>query len=63
MIRVTDTGYQNYYYYEGDLEYYERYLSALDPDSNADKTEYIDTKCQIETLKLIKEYGNNSWQA
>ena len=63
MIRVTDTGYQNYYYYEGDLEYYERYLSALDPDSNADKTEYIDTKCQIEILKLIKEYGNNSWQA
>lgn len=63
MIRVTDTGYQNYYYYEGDLEYYERYLSALDPDSNADKTEYIDTKCQIELLKLIKEYGNNSWQA
>lgn len=63
MIKATDTGYQNYYYYEGDLEYYKGYLAMLDSNSEADKSEYINVQAQIERLELTKKYGNNSWQA
>ena len=63
MIKITDNGYQYYYYYEGDIEYYETSLSELDPNNAADLSTYVDFKTQIELLNLTKEYGNNSWQA
>ena len=63
ITRVTDNGYQNYYYYDGDIEYYEHHLSSLDPNSTSEKSEYLDIKCQLELAKLTQKYGNNSWQA
>lgn len=63
MIRVTNDGYKYYYYYEGDIQYYERMLSDLDPNNESDLSTYIDFQSQLELLKLTKQYGNNSWQA
>ena len=63
MIKVTDNGYQYYYYYESDIEYYEDYLSTLNPNNPADLSTYIQMKSNVELLNLTKKYGNNSWQA
>ena len=63
ILRITDTGYQNHYYYEGDIEYIESYLKELDPNNPAEYPDFASFKRQLETLNLIKKYGNNSWQA
>lgn len=63
VIRMTDDGYQYHYYYEGDIEYYESYISDLNPNDPSEYPYFAEYKRQIELLKLTKEYGNNSWQA
>ncbi len=63
MIKVTDNEYSYYYYYEGDIAYYESMLDELNPENPSDRSTYIDFQKQIELLTLTKEYGNNSWQA
>ena len=63
MIKITNDGYTYYYYYEGDIQYYESMLSDLNPNNESDLSTYIDFQSQLELLKLTKEYGNNSWQA
>ena len=63
MIKITETGYQYNYYYEGDLEYYQNLIAELDPDNPAQFPDFAECKRNIETLELTKKYGNNTWQA
>lgn len=63
MIKFTDDGYSYYYYYEGDIEYYQSVLDKLNPENPAELTSYIEYSTQVELLNLTKQYGNNSWQA
>ena len=63
MIKITDSGYQYNYYYEGDLEYYQDLIAELDPDNPAQFPDFAECKRNIETLELTKKYGNNTWQA
>ena len=63
MIKVTDNGFQYYYYDESDIEYIESYLSELDPNNPSEYPDFASFKRQLETLTLTKKYGNKSWQA
>lgn len=63
IIKLTDEGYRYNYYYEGDIEYYESYLSDLDPNNPSEYPYFAEYKRQVEVLNLTKAYGNNSWQA
>ena len=63
MIKVTDNGFQYYYYDESDIEYIESYLSELDPNNPSEYPDFASFKRQLETLKLTQKYGNKSWQA
>ncbi len=63
IIKLTDEGYKYNYYYEGDIEYYESYLSDLDPNNPSEYPYFAEYKRQVEVLNLTKAYGNNSWQA
>ena len=60
MIKITDTGYQYNYYYEGDLEYYQNLIAELDPDNPAQFPDFAECKRNIETLGLTKKYGKSS---
>ena len=63
IIKATDDGYSYHYYYEGDIEYIENYLSELDPNNPSEYPDFASFKRQLETLNLTKKYGNDSWQA
>ena len=63
IIKLTDEGYRYNYYYEGDIEYYESYLSDSDPNNPSEYPYFAEYKRQVEVLNLTKAYGNNSWQA
>ena len=63
MIKLTDDGYQYHYYYDGEIEYLESYLSELDPNNPSEYPDFASFKRQLEIMNLSKEYGNNSWQA
>ena len=63
MIKVTDNGFQYYYYDESDIEYIESYLSELDPNNPSEYPDFASFKRQLETLTLTQKYGNKSWQA
>ena len=62
VIKATNDN-NSYYYYDDDVKYYEWQLAELDPEDASDLSMYIDTKVNLETSKLIKEYGSDSWQA
>ena len=53
----------NYTYYYDDVKYFESQLAELDPKNASDLSMYIDTKVNLETSKLVNEYGSNSWQS
>ncbi len=57
---------QDYTIYYGNLDEQiasmEKELKELNPQNEADKPQYIDYKSSLETYKLIKKYGVNSWQ-
>lgn len=61
MTKATNNN--KYYYYYDDTKYYERELSQLDPNSEADKSTYIELKSSLELSKLTEKYGPDSWQA
>lgn len=63
IIKYTDNDHVRYYYYEGDIPYYEDALASLDPNNPTDYPQYLEYERQLEAMKLTKEYGNNSWQA
>lgn len=63
IIRATSDQNNTYYYFDDDVKYYESQLAELDPKDPADLSMYIDTKVNLETSKLTKEYGSKSWQA
>ena len=63
MIKVTDNGFQYYYYDESDIKYIESYLSELDPNNPSEYPDFASFKRQLETLTLTQKYGNKSWQA
>ncbi len=62
IIKLTDTGY-HYNYYYNDLDFYETYVSDLDPNNPAELPYFTEYTRQIQTLKLTEKYGNDSWQA
>ena len=53
----------NYTYYYDDVKYFESQLAELDPKNASDLSMYIDTKVNLETSKLVNEYGSDSWQS
>ena len=61
MTKVTSSN--RYYYYYDDTKYYEKQLAELDPNSEADKSTYIELKSSLELSKLTAKYGPDSWQA
>lgn len=55
---------QYFYSYSDDLlEFYEESLDDFSPTDLSTQSAYIDTKTQIDMIKLIKKYGYSSWQA
>ena len=63
MIKATDNKYSYYYYYEGDVQFYESMISKLNPNNSAELDEYIQYKNILKLGELTKKYGNNTWQA
>ena len=63
MMKLNNTEYQYHYYYDGEIEYLESYLSELDPNNPSEYPDFASFKRQLEIMNLSKEYGNNSWQA
>ena len=64
MLRITnDSMYSYYYFMDGDIEYYENNLSDLDPNNESEFSMFLNSKVQVELIKLADDYGNNTWQA
>lgn len=63
IIKYTDNDHVRYYYFEGDIPYYEEALAGLDPSNPVDYQQYLENKRQLDALTLTREYGNDSWQA
>lgn len=64
MMKITnDSMYSYYYFMDGDLEYYENNLSDLDPSNESEFSMFLNSKVQVELIKLADDYGNNTWQA
>lgn len=69
FIILTNVMYKNnrslYYssYTEDSLTYYEETLKEFDPKDPSENNTYVDLKGQVEMLRLIKNYGYDSWQA
>ena len=63
MKNISNSENINYY---GNLDeqivYMEAELKELNPLDENDKSQYIDYKSSLETYKLMKKYGVNSWQ-
>ena len=63
MKNISNSENINYY---GNLDeqivYMETELKELNPLDENDKSQYIDYKSSLETYKLMKKYGVNSWQ-
>lgn len=47
---------------DSDIEFYSGILNELDKNSPTYKEEYTNFKTQLETSKLLKNYGQGSWQ-
>ena len=62
-IMTKATSSNRYYYYYDDTKYYEKQLAELNPNSEADKSTYIELKSSLELSKLTAKYGPDSWQA
>ena len=43
IIKYTDNDHVRYYYYEGDIPYYEDALASLDPNNPTDYPQYLET--------------------
>ena len=63
ISKANNSNNNYYYYYYDDVKYYESQLAELDPKRASDLSMYIDTKVNLETSKLVNEYGPDSWQA
>lgn len=65
-IIMKNLGNADYNRYYGDIDeqinVVEKELKQLNPLNEEDKETYVDYKASLETYKLIKKYGINSWQ-
>lgn len=63
MKNISNSENINYYgNLDEQISYVEQELKELDPLNENDKPQYIDYKSSLETYKLMKKYGVNSWQ-
>ena len=63
MRNISNSENINYYgNLDEQIDYVEIDLQELDPLKESDKSQYIDYKSSLETYKLMKKYGVNSWQ-
>lgn len=63
MRNISNSENINYYgNLDEQIDYVEKDLQELDPLKESDKSQYIDYKSSLETYKLMKKYGVNSWQ-
>ena len=49
--------------FKNDISYYEGEIKTLDLNNEADLEDYITYKTEIDTLKLLKDYDDDSWQS
>lgn len=59
MNRFAYNGHNN----QSNIESLERNLANFNPDNPSDTSIYVELKTEIDTAKLIKQYGTDSWQA
>lgn len=61
VIYKIDFGNSYYDYIEEEISFYDEQLKTIDPKT--DKEMYSEYKTQLNVYKLIKKYGEKSWQA
>lgn len=61
VIYKIDFGNSYYDYIEEEISFYDEQLKTIDPKT--DKEMYSEYKTQLDVYKLIKKYGEKSWQA
>lgn len=63
MYKNNDDSIYSLNYSDDAIEFYEEELASYSPDDPETKEIYFDMKLKLDTVKLMQQYGFDSWQA